>query len=65
MYAIFKSKTGILIALLDQSMFGADYEDTVRQAIGAGDPEMHLRRAASVAKHIRGAQSAVFDLMRG
>src|SRR5258708_27452147 len=26
-YAIFKSKTGLLIALLDQSMFGADYEE--------------------------------------
>jgi len=63
--AIFKSKTGILIALLDQSMFGADYEDTVRQAISASDPETRLRRAASVARQIRGAQSAVFDLLRG
>ncbi|MBZ5630928.1 MAG: TetR/AcrR family transcriptional regulator [Acidobacteriia bacterium] len=64
-YAIFKSKTGILIALLDQSTFGPDYEKVVRQALGANDPETRLRLAAGVARQIRGAQSAVFDLMRG
>src|SRR6266699_5033752 len=45
-YAIFKSKTGILIALLDQSMFGPDYEEVVQQALSASDPETRLRRAA-------------------
>src|SRR6266516_1408945 len=38
-YALFKSKTGILTELLDQSTFGADYEDTVRQALSASEPE--------------------------
>src|SRR5258708_2910972 len=64
-YAIFKSKTGILIALLDQSTFGPDYDEVVLQARSASDPETRLRRAASVARQIRGAQSAAFDLMRG
>ena len=64
-YAIFKSKTGILIALLDQSTFGPDYEEVVRQARKAVDPETRLRLAAGVARQIRGAQSAAFDLMRG
>ncbi|HVO79260.1 MAG TPA: TetR/AcrR family transcriptional regulator [Terriglobales bacterium] len=64
-YAIFKSKTGILTALLDQSTFGPDYEEVVRQARGASDPETRLRLAARVARQIRGAQSAAFDLMRG
>ena len=64
-YAIFKSKTGILIALLDQSMFGPDYEEVVQQALSASDPETRLRRAASVGRQIRGAQSAAFDLLRG
>src|SRR5882724_8229123 len=64
-YAIFKSKTGILIELLDQSSFGVDYEDAVRQARSASDPEARLRLAARVARQIRGAQSAAFDLMRG
>ena len=64
-YAIFKSKTGILIALLDQSTFGPDYEEVVRQALSARDPEARLRLAAGVARQIRSTQSAAFDLMRG
>jgi len=64
-YAIFKSKTGILIELLDQSSFGVDYDEAVRQARSASDPETRLRLAARVARQIRGAQSATFDLMRG
>lgn len=63
-YAIFKSKTGLLIALLDQSMFGADYEEVVRQTLSATDPETRLRRAAAVSRQIRSTQSAAFDLMR-
>jgi AcrR family transcriptional regulator len=63
-YAIFKSKTGLLIAVLDQSMFGADYEEVVRQTLSATDPETRLRRAAAVSRQIRSSQSAAFDLMR-
>jgi AcrR family transcriptional regulator len=64
-YAIFKSKTGVLVALLDQSMFGPDYDEVVRQTLSASDPETRLRSAASVARQLRGAQSAAFELMRG
>jgi AcrR family transcriptional regulator len=63
-YAIFKSKTGILIALLDQLTFGKDYEEVVRKAVSVGDPETRMRLAAGVARQIRGGQSAAFDLMR-
>jgi len=64
-YAVFKSKTGILTALLDQSTFGADYEDAVRQALSASEPESRLRLAARIARQIHDAQSAAFDLLRG
>jgi AcrR family transcriptional regulator len=64
-YAIFKSKTGILMELLDQSTFGADYEDAVRRALSASDPETRLRLAAPIARQIHDAQSATFDLLRG
>ena len=64
-YAIFKSKTGILAELLDQSTFGADYEDAVRRALSASDPEARLRLAAPIARQIHDAQSATFDLLRG
>jgi AcrR family transcriptional regulator len=64
-YAIFKSKTGILTALLDESMFGSDYEEIVQYAQSATDPETRLRRVAAVARQIRTAQSTAFELMRG
>src|SRR5258708_9025299 len=51
-YAIFKSKTGILAELLDQSTFGADYEDAVRRALSAIDPRAPLRLAPPTARHI-------------
>jgi AcrR family transcriptional regulator len=64
-YAIFKSKTGILTELLDQSSFGAGYEDAVREALSASGPETRLRLAACIARKIHGAQSSTFDLLRG
>jgi hypothetical protein len=62
---LFQSKTGILTALLDQSMFGPDYDDVVRYARSATDAETRLRRAAVVARQIRSAQSVAFESMRG
>ena len=64
-YAIFKSKTGILTSLLDQSAFGTEYEDAVLRALSASDPETRLRLTAPIARQIHDAQSATFDLLRG
>jgi AcrR family transcriptional regulator len=64
-YAIFKSKTGILTALLDESAFGPEYEDAVVRALSARDPEARLRLAAPIARQIHDAQSATFELLRG
>ena len=64
-YAIFKSKIGILIELLDDSTFGSDYEDLVRRALSARDPETRLRFAARIARQIHQAQNTTFDLLRG
>jgi AcrR family transcriptional regulator len=64
-YAIFKSKTGVLIELLDQSTFGPEYEEAVQRALSATDPETRLRLAAPIARQIHDAQSATFDLLRG
>jgi AcrR family transcriptional regulator len=64
-YAIFKSKTGILVELVERSTFGAEYEDLVRQATSASDPQTRLRLAARIARQIHDAQSATFDLLRG
>jgi AcrR family transcriptional regulator len=64
-YAIFRSKTGILTELLDQSTFGNEYEEAVRQALSAQDPETRLRLAAGIARQIHEPLSAAFDLLRG
>src|SRR4029077_20818513 len=64
-YAIFKSKTGILTELLDQNTFGAGYEQLVQRALSASDPETRLRFAANIARQIHDAQSTTFDLLRG
>jgi AcrR family transcriptional regulator len=64
-YAIFRSKTGILTELLDQSTFGDEYEEAVRQAVSASDPETRLRLAARIARQIHEPLSAAFDLLRG
>ena len=64
-YAIFKSKTGILTEILDQSTFGPEYDEAVRRALSASDPETRLRLAAPIARQIHDAQNATFDLLRG
>jgi AcrR family transcriptional regulator len=64
-YAIFKSKTGILAELVDQTSFGSTYDELVRQALGTSDPDARLKFAARIARQIHEAQSATFDLLRG
>jgi AcrR family transcriptional regulator len=64
-YALFKSKAGILTELLDQSTFGDEYEEAVRQALSARDPETRLRLAARIARQIHEPLSAAFDQLRG
>ena len=64
-YAIFRSKTGILTELLDESAFGSAYEDTVRRALSESDPETRLRLAARIARQIHESQNKTFDLLRG
>jgi AcrR family transcriptional regulator len=64
-YAIFRSKTGILAGLLDQSTFGVEYEESVRQALSEPDPEARLRLAAHITRQIHEPLSAAFDLLRG
>ncbi len=64
-YAVFGSKTGILTELLNQTTFGAGYEDAVQQTLEERDPEARLRGAARIARQIHDAQRAGFDLLRG
>src|SRR5260370_39416586 len=64
-YAIFRSKTGILTELLDQSTFGDEYEEAVRQAMSASDPETRLRLAGLICRQIHEALGATLHLLGG
>jgi AcrR family transcriptional regulator len=64
-YSIFKSKAGVLTAMLDRVTFGGEYEETVRRALSAEEPETRLCYAARIARQIHDARSAAFDLLRG
>jgi AcrR family transcriptional regulator len=64
-YAVFGSKTGILAELVNQTTFGPDYEDTVRETLEEREPEARLRGAARIARQIHDAQREGFDLLRG
>ncbi len=54
-----------IVQATDQSTFGEKYEDAVRQAMSASDPEARLRLAACIARQIHEPLSATFDLLRG
>ncbi len=64
-YAIFRSKAGILAELLDRTSFGTAYQDLVRQAKEKEFPPDRLRFAARIARHIFESQSETIDLLQG
>jgi AcrR family transcriptional regulator len=64
-YAIFKSKAGILAEMIEQSSHGPAYQETVREAQSTLDPVARLRIAARVARQVHEPQIAAFDLLRG
>jgi AcrR family transcriptional regulator len=64
-YAVFKSKTGIVSEILHAARFGPAYEELVRRALSIGDPEQRLRIGAQIARHVHEAQSATLGLLGG
>ena len=64
-YAVFRSKAGILAELLDRTSFGTGYQDLVRQAKEKTFPPDRLRFAARIARHIFEAQTETIDLLQG
>jgi AcrR family transcriptional regulator len=55
-YALFKSKAGLLRALIDSTVFGTDYQALVENAVGEQDPVEILRTAASITRLIYDAE---------
>jgi AcrR family transcriptional regulator len=64
-YAVFRSKAGILAELIEQASFGAEYQELVRKALETEEPAKRLRFAARIARQIYDSQSSMLELLRG
>jgi len=64
-YSGFKSKRGIVLALLDQARFGEAYKSLVSEANDTGDARARLAVSARIARQIYEAEQATLDLVRG
>src|SRR5947207_1388783 len=51
-YALFRSKRGILAAIIDRARFGPVYQDTIRQAKTVTEPAERLRFIAKITRQI-------------
>lgn len=64
-YGLFKSKRGILHALLDQAFPANEHESLVQQAKQAQSPEKRLAIAAKIARQMYEAEKQQIDMLRG
>jgi AcrR family transcriptional regulator len=63
-YAVFRSKEGIVMDLVGRASFGSTYDALVEQALKEKDPAIGLQLAARIACQIHDAQRAEFSLLR-
>ena len=64
-YALFKSKEGVLLALMEGVMFGDSYQSAARRLDSVSDPVKQVAMTASIARAIYESESAELGLMRG
>lgn len=65
LYGQFKSKEGVLTALFEQAMFGADYQAAVARLDDHADPVDQVLATAAIARAIYENESAELGLLRG
>jgi AcrR family transcriptional regulator len=63
-YAIYKSKDGILRALMEQSLFGSQFQSAQRVLVGVTDPVKLIELTAHVARAIYESESGDLGLVR-
>jgi AcrR family transcriptional regulator len=63
-YAIYKSKDGILRALMQQSLFGGQFQHAQRLLAGVSDPVKLIERTSHVARAIYESESHDLGLLR-
>ena len=64
-YAIYKSKEGVLRGLLRGALFGPRFEEAQAKLAGVTDPVRLIRLSAHIARAIYEGESAELGLMRG
>lgn len=64
-YAVFKSKRGILLALLDSSLAEEKFNALVEQVKHADSASRRLELAASISRQLYDAEKAELNLLRG
>lgn len=63
-YAIYKSKDGILRALMEQSLFGSQFQEAQKQLEGVRDPVALIALTAEVSRAIYESESNDLGLLR-
>jgi AcrR family transcriptional regulator len=64
-YALFKSKEGILRELINEAVFNDRYKSLVDETASSHDPPQALRIAAHIARMVHDAQESEIGLIRG
>jgi hypothetical protein len=64
-YAIFKSKKGVLQALIDSALPEREFSSLVQESMGDESPENRLRACAKLARSIYDAEGSLIDILRG
>lgn len=64
-YALFKSKEGVLLALMEKAMFGDAYRLAVKRLQGVADPVEQIAITSSISRAVYDGESADLGLMRG
>ena len=64
-YALFKSKEGVIRALVERVLFGSKYQVAIDRLNAEGDPVDQIRMTASVARAIYEGEAVELGLLRG
>jgi AcrR family transcriptional regulator len=64
-YALFKSKKGILMEVMERALFGQEYTALVRQTKAVTQPIERLRGVAKIARNVYDSERAEMSLLRG
>ena len=63
-YSLFKSKRGVLHALIDEALPPYKFNELVEEAMGETTGENRMRATAKIARQIYDAERSLLDLMR-